>query len=341
MAARDRPEKTLEFKKRRCISSSETPHGRFAAARPRVARVLHAVRTRGRPPARAARAGRAAGVRTPPARVQHAVRAPVRNLCVRGGVHLHDQFVQRGLYAHLMSSSSSSSQYENLNPSSHSSSSDSPMHFTANDIPEISSSDDVLPVEETPDAQISLPTIGVPSYTEAFAQLRDTVDEISIEQVQTRFHLDELKAALSKRISNLETEFITASDNQDRTVLVQTSILRKEMQDQKAALSEELADIRQEIQDQKAAIVNDLLEFLVETQENYNTLRAHLAEIIAYINRVRDDKKREVSTSRGPQPPQDRSRPGSRDSGRGRGSSSEPSRKRGSGCIGGGSTSCR
>ncbi|KZV48819.1 hypothetical protein F511_22973 [Dorcoceras hygrometricum] len=124
-------------------------------------------------------------------------------------------------------SSSSSSQFENPNFSS--SSSDSPMHFTADDLPEITSSYDVLPDEETPDVQISLLTTGVPStdYTEVFAELQATVDQISIDQVQTRFHLGELKAALSKRISNLVTAFLTTSDNQDRAVLDQTNIIRK------------------------------------------------------------------------------------------------------------------
>ncbi|KZV28125.1 hypothetical protein F511_18747 [Dorcoceras hygrometricum] len=67
---------------------------------------------------------------------------------------------RRGLDANLISSSSSSSRHENLNPSSHSSSSDSTMHFTADDIPEISSSDEVLPIEETTvvTPQITLPT---------------------------------------------------------------------------------------------------------------------------------------------------------------------------------------
>ncbi|KZV20442.1 myosin-11-like [Dorcoceras hygrometricum] len=153
---------------------------------------------------------------------------------------------QRGLDANMISSSSSSSRSENLNPSSHSSSIDCPMHFTVDDIPEISSSDEVLPIEETTvvTPQISLPTV-VPStdYTEAFAQLRATVDQISLEQVQTRFHIYELKAALSKKISNLETTSLTASDNQDRVVLVQNNVLLKEMQVQKAALSKELDDI--------------------------------------------------------------------------------------------------
>ncbi|KZV49350.1 hypothetical protein F511_09257 [Dorcoceras hygrometricum] len=151
----------------------------------------------------------------------------------------------------------------NSSSSRSSSSSDSPMHFTTDDIPlDDETTADTPQIEETPDVQISLPPAGVPSidYTESFAQLRATVDKILLS----------------------------------KAVLVQTNILRKEMQDQKATLSEELADIHKALQDQKAAIANDFLEFIVETQENYNTLRAHLAEIIAYINRGRDDKKGEV-----------------------------------------------
>ncbi|KZV14816.1 hypothetical protein F511_40924 [Dorcoceras hygrometricum] len=68
------------------------------------------------------------------------------------------------------------------------------------------------------------------------------------------------------------------------------------------------------------------------TKENFNTLNAHLSEIIAYINRGGDAKKGEES-SRGPQPPEDRRRPGDG------GSRSEPPRKRGSGSNKGGGSS--
>ncbi|KZV54634.1 hypothetical protein F511_02668 [Dorcoceras hygrometricum] len=126
--------------------------------------------------------------------------------------------------------------------------------------------------------------------------------------VQIRFHLDELKAALFKKTSSLETAFLTASGNQDRVVLAQTNVLCKEMQAQKDALSKEVDATRKEVHDQKAAITNDLLEFRVEAQENFQTLSTQLSEIIAYINRSRDDKKGEVSnSSRGPQPPDDQS----------------------------------
>ncbi|KZV54997.1 hypothetical protein F511_31258 [Dorcoceras hygrometricum] len=104
--------------------------------------------------------------------------------------------------------------------SSSTSSSDSPMHFTADDFP--------LGDETT----AALTT----DFTGTFAQLKASVDQISLEQVQSKFHLEKLKAELSKRISHLETALITASENQDRATLVQTNSLRKEMQDQKAAL---------------------------------------------------------------------------------------------------------
>ncbi|KZV30604.1 hypothetical protein F511_16718 [Dorcoceras hygrometricum] len=177
-----------------------------------------------------------------------------------------------------------------------SSSSDSRMHLTADDIP----------LDE--ETQIPMPTAIVTShdYTDAFAQLRATVDQISFEKVQTRFHLGKLKVEFSKKISNLENAFFTASDNQDRVVLAQTNVLRKDMQAQKDALSKELDAMRKEVQDQKR------------------------------LFRGRDDKNGEVSSSRGPQPPENRSRPGS-----GGGRRSDPSRKRGSRYRGRGSTSSR
>ncbi|KZV23070.1 hypothetical protein F511_26142 [Dorcoceras hygrometricum] len=65
--------------------------------------------------------------------------------------------------------------------------------------------------------------------------------------------------------------------------------------------------------------------FRLEKQEGLSTLCAQLSEIIAYINRGRDDKKEEDSSIKGPKP-EDRSRPSG-----GGGSNNEPSWKRGSG----------
>ncbi|KZV40450.1 hypothetical protein F511_34586 [Dorcoceras hygrometricum] len=127
--------------------------------------------------------------------------------------------------------------------------------------------------EETADAQTSLPTAIVSSIdvTDAFGQLKASVDQISHEQVQTRFHIEKLKAALFPKISSLETAFLSISDTQDRTVLVNNDVLRKEMKAQKAALSQELDLIRKEVQDQKAALSNDLMEFRVQAQDTLTT----------------------------------------------------------------------
>ncbi|KZV26612.1 hypothetical protein F511_08136 [Dorcoceras hygrometricum] len=91
----------------------------------------------------------------------------------------------------------------NLNPSNPSSSTISPLHFTADDIPQTPPTDDI-PLDEATTADI--PQIVLPStdYTKSFLQLGAIVDQISLEQVQTRFHLDDLKAALSGKITDLE-----------------------------------------------------------------------------------------------------------------------------------------
>ncbi|KZV28623.1 hypothetical protein F511_38454 [Dorcoceras hygrometricum] len=167
-------------------------------------------------------------------------------------------------------------------------------------------------------AQTSMPSASVtaPDYTEPFARLRTSVDNISHEQMQSRFHVEKLKADISKRILHLETALIAASESHDRAVLIQTDILRKEMKEQKAALSREMNDELKGVQDQQAALSHDLMDLRVKAQENFNTLTSQLSELFDYINRGGDAKKGESSSSRGPQPPpDDRGRPGSGDGG--------------------------
>ncbi|KZV49861.1 hypothetical protein F511_41309 [Dorcoceras hygrometricum] len=91
---------------------------------------------------------------------------------------------------------------------------------------------------------------------------------------------------------------------------------KKGVRAQSGIFTTELADIRNEIRyqskefdDKLDAIRNDLLEFRVETQEQYTTtLRANLAELIAFVTRGCDDKKGEVGSihGRGQPPPEDR-----------------------------------
>ncbi|KZV26526.1 protein tipD [Dorcoceras hygrometricum] len=222
-----------------------------------------------------------------------------------GGVH--SQFypsVQSTSWPDIQIISSSSSYDSSTSSSSESSTSfssrssiDSPMQFTE-DIPQTSLPTDVAP-----------PT----DYTESISQLQAFIDKIQFEQVQTRDDVDELKAALSSKITGLEMPFAHSSTHQERIFRAQ------------------IYDVRQEIQNQKASLSQDLNAFRLETQEGLNTLIAQLSEIIAYINRGHDDKNGEESI-RGP-PPEARSRPSGGGSSRpgGGGSSSEPPRKRGSG----------
>ncbi|KZV24620.1 hypothetical protein F511_35905 [Dorcoceras hygrometricum] len=99
----------------------------------------------------------------------------------------------------------------------------------------------------------------------------------SASEVQTRDDVDELKAALSSKITSLDMEFAGANCRQ-RWSLTQ------------------IHDVLKEVQTQKAALMQELNEFRLETQEGLNTLRAQLSKIIAYINRGRDDKKGEESS---------------------------------------------
>ncbi|KZV58433.1 hypothetical protein F511_30705 [Dorcoceras hygrometricum] len=132
-------------------------------------------------------------------------------------------------------------------------------------------------------SQIAMPTVVLTTdFADSIAQLRTSIDKIRLEQLSTLDSIDELKAALSSKIIGLEMGFARASSHQEM-------VFRAELND-------------------------------VRKEEGLNTLRAQLSEIIAYINRGRDDKKREES-SRGPLPDY-RSRPS------GGGSSSEPLRKR-------------
>ncbi|KZV50350.1 dystroglycan-like [Dorcoceras hygrometricum] len=182
-------------------------------------------------------------------------------------------------YSSPSSSSSSSSSYT--------SSSDSPIHFS----------------EDHP--QFDMPTTDFPSndFTESTAQLRASIDQIQFEQVQTREHVEELKYDLSTKITKPELAFAQSTSRQK---MVYRALFN---------------DVQREVQIQKATLTQEMIAFHLETQEGLSTLHAQLSEIIAYTNRGRDDKKGEVSSS-GPQP-EDRSRP------RGGGSRSEPSKRGG------------
>ncbi|KZV30278.1 hypothetical protein F511_35127 [Dorcoceras hygrometricum] len=158
-------------------------------------------------------------------------------------------------------------------------------------------------------------------FTSEFTQLRASVNQISIEHVKTRVHIEKLKAAIFTKISSLKSAFLARSETQERVVLVNNDVFCMEIKAQKAALSQEMDIFHNEVQDQKAALSNDLMEFRVQAHENYNTLTTQLSELVDYINRGGYAKKGEMSSGRGPPPLDDQSRSG--------GSSKiEPSKKR-------------
>ncbi|KZV16897.1 hypothetical protein F511_33676 [Dorcoceras hygrometricum] len=134
--------------------------------------------------------------------------------------------------------------------------------------------------------------------------------------------LESLTPPNSRLLTDLEMAFAHASTHKERV------------------FRNKIFDFQQEIKTQKSALSQDLNDFRMETQEGINTLSTKFSEIIAYINKGRDDKKGEES-SRGP-PPDDRSRPGSGSSRPGEGGSrSEPPKRGGGSNRGGASRSSR
>ncbi|KZV47485.1 hypothetical protein F511_23603 [Dorcoceras hygrometricum] len=145
--------------------------------------------------------------------------------------------------------------------------------------------DDTAQIGATTTAHISMHSAGVTAsdYTEALAQLRTSVDNISHEQMQIRFHVEILKADLSKRIFHLETTLIAASESHDRAVLIQTDILRKEMKEQKAALFQDMDDKLKGVQYQQAALSHDLMELQMVMPKRGREVAAEVRSLLLMI----------------------------------------------------------
>ncbi|KZV55914.1 hypothetical protein F511_24808 [Dorcoceras hygrometricum] len=71
------------------------------------------------------------------------------------------------------------------------------------------------------------------------------------------------------------------------------------------------------LDEQLATTRNDLLEFSAQAQQTLNIITDQLSELVAYINCGGNDKKGEVGSSRGPQPPPDDQNRGSGNTGGG------------------------
>ncbi|KZV14036.1 hypothetical protein F511_44562 [Dorcoceras hygrometricum] len=122
------------------------------------------------------------------------------------------------------------------------------------------------PVDDIPQTSQMLPTVVLPTdFAESIAQLHASIDQIKIEQLQTRDSIDELKAALSGKITRLEMAFVQSTSRQDMVFRA------------------EINDVRKEIQMQKAALMQELTDFRLETQEGLNTLRAQLLKSLPIL----------------------------------------------------------
>ncbi|KZV51365.1 Kinesin-like protein [Dorcoceras hygrometricum] len=163
---------------------------------------------------------------------------------------------------------------------------DSPLHFTADDIPLGDETSTAAPYTD---------------FTSEFAHLRASMDQISIEHVKTRVHIEKIKAALLRRSQALSLLFLPYLKLKTGLFLLKTmfSIRRSKLK--------------------KHHCPKKWIFF-----ENYNALTTQLSELVDYINRGGDAKKGEMSSSRGPPPPDGQNRSGGS-------SRSEPPKKRGGG----------
>ncbi|KZV32867.1 hypothetical protein F511_06131 [Dorcoceras hygrometricum] len=202
-------------------------------------------------------------------------------------------------------------------PSPHQSpSTDSSMHFNAEDIS--LGTDTVV-------AQILLPTTAGPTIdlSEQFAQLRASISQLSIKKLKTQSSIDNLQNHILSRIDDLEKASANARTQHDQDLRGHFESIRHEVQIQKTALffevhefkqgvrardifstdlatiHKEVRDLSKEFDDKLAVIHNDLLEFRVETQGQLASLSTNLAELIAFVTKGRDDKKGEVGSSHG------------------------------------------
>ncbi|KZV17575.1 hypothetical protein F511_37133 [Dorcoceras hygrometricum] len=220
---------------------------------------------------------------------------------------------------------------------------------------------------ETTEREQPLGTAISIDLTEAFAQLRASVEQIHFEQIRRKDDADKLRYILLMHIRDLENQFSGRFDEQDRAYRAFLNNIRKDIHDQKTLLSLDVftsqqklstqvtavaldnTDIRKEVKEQRAILTDldgqvatvrsELLDFRAKAEENHLNLSTQLVFLVDYINRGGDAKKGEGGSSSRPQPPpDDQSRPsggnGSRadDQSRlGRGSFSREGGSRGSG----------
>ncbi|KZV28238.1 hypothetical protein F511_02108 [Dorcoceras hygrometricum] len=170
-------------------------------------------------------------------------------------------------------------------------------------------------------------------FTESFAQLRDSISQISIKQVRTQRSLDDLKSELLFKIDNLAKASAEARDQQTQYIHNSIKSVCQEARTQGDVLSVKLNEFQKGTRAHHALVTTKLSD-----------IRNEIGFLLDYINRGGDAKNGEGGSSLPQPPPDDQSRPsggsGSRGSG-GDGSSQRrdscgSSKKRHSSSSGGG-----
>ncbi|KZV36977.1 hypothetical protein F511_15407 [Dorcoceras hygrometricum] len=175
------------------------------------------------------------------------------------------------------------------------------MHFT----------DDILQGTETAVEQILEPSTAptATAFTESFAQLRDSISQISI---------------------NVRQE----AQTQGNVLSVKLNEFQKGTRAHRAFVTTELADIRKEVKamdEQLATIRSEMLDFRAQAQENHLNLSTQLGFLVDYINRGGDAKKGEGGSIRPHPPPDDQNRPSGGSGSRGSGGGGASKSRRGYG----------
>ncbi|KZV50559.1 Splicing factor 3B subunit [Dorcoceras hygrometricum] len=144
-----------------------------------------------------------------------------------------------------------------LNSPSSSTSADSLIHFTTDDIPL---------GDAIADDQIILPTTAIPTtdFTESFAQLRAFVNKLSIKQLRTKDNIGDLKNQLLSKIDNLEKALAESHTQQDQVLRGLIKNVRQKVQIQKAAISLEILEFKREVQAHNVILTIDLADIRKE-----------------------------------------------------------------------------
>ncbi|KZV26899.1 hypothetical protein F511_42310 [Dorcoceras hygrometricum] len=185
---------------------------------------------------------------------------------------------------------------------------------------------------------LCLPTTAT-DVTDAFAQIRASIDQLHFEQIRRKDDFDKLRDTLLMHIRDIEKKFTERFDAHDRTYRVLLNNIHHDARDHKNLLSLDIKSSQQKLSTQKLStqvaasafdtvdvrkvvkeldakvtlldgqVAADLLNFHAKAEENHLNLSTQLGFLVDYINRGGDAKKGEGGSSR-PQPPSDdQSRP--------------------------------